>query len=87
MIRYEDGKQISDGSYRNEHFKPFLSRLGFDHTPHDARHTVRTKLDEKKANKKCTDMILGHKTKDVGLRVYTHKTIQDLKDTIELIDY
>ena len=47
----------------------------------------RSKLDEKKANKKCTDMILGHKTKDVGLRVYTHKTIQDLKDTIELIDY
>lgn len=87
LIRYEDGKQISDGSYRNEHFKPFLSRLGFDHTPHDARHTVRTKLDEKKANKKCVDMILGHKTKDVGLRVYTHKTIQDLKDTIELIDY
>jgi len=87
LIRYKDGKQISDGTYRNEHFKPFLSQLGFTHVPHDARHTLRTRLDDKKANKKCVDMILGHKTKDVGLRVYTHKTIEDLKETIELIDY
>jgi len=29
---------------------------------------------------------MGHKSKDVGERVYTHKTIQELKDTIALLD-
>ena len=30
-------------------------------------------------------MILGHKSKDVGERVYTHKTVAELKAAIELI--
>jgi len=28
---------------------------------------------------------MGHKSKEVGERVYTHKTIQELKDTINLL--
>ncbi len=30
--------------------------------------------------------MMGHKSKEVGERVYTHKTIQELKDAMELID-
>ena len=32
-------------------------------------------------------MILGHKSKDVGERVYTHKTVDELKAAIELISH
>jgi hypothetical protein len=36
-------------------------------------------------NKVCIDLMMGHKSKEVGERVYTHKTVQELKDAIELI--
>ena len=29
--------------------------------------------------------MMGHKSKDVGERVYTHKTLEELKTAIELI--
>jgi integrase len=55
------------------------------HTPHDARHTLRSKLDSAGANKVCIDLIMGHKNKDVGERVYTHKTLQELRDALALV--
>lgn len=67
----------------------FLTKWGeqFNHNTHDCRHTFRTELDKKEANKVCIDLIMGHKTSDVGERVYTHKTVQDLINTIDLLDY
>lgn len=67
--------------------KDALHVLGFDHTSHDCRHTFRTKLDAANANKKCIDMLMGHKSKDVGERVYTHKTIEDLKAAVNLLKF
>ena len=54
-------------------------------TPHEARHTFETNLDNAKGNRKCIDMLMGHKSKDVGNRVYNHKTIEQLRDTISLL--
>jgi len=62
-----------------------MERTGMNHTPHECRHTFRSRLDSAGANKRCIDLIMGHKSKDVGERVYTHKTIQELKATVELI--
>lgn len=59
----------------------------FKHDTHDCRHTFRSQLDKLGANKVCIDLIVGHKSSDVGERVYTHKTIKDLIDTIDLLDY
>jgi len=56
-----------------------------EHTPHGCRHIFRSRLDSAGANKKCIDMMMGHKSKDVGERVYTHKTIDELKTAIELV--
>jgi integrase len=64
-----------------------MKRIGAEHTPHECRHTLRSRLDSAGANKRCIDLIMGHKSKDVGERVYTHKTIQELKDAIELVTY
>lgn len=55
------------------------------HTFHECRHTFRTMLDYANANKKCIDLLMGHKSSDVGVRVYTHKTLQDLRDTVNLL--
>lgn len=54
-------------------------------TPHECRHTFRSLLDDAGANKKCIDMMMGHKSKDVGERRYTHKSIEKLREAIELI--
>lgn len=54
-------------------------------TPHEARHTFETFLDNAGGNRKCIDMLMGHKSKDVGNRVYNHKTVEQLRDTILLL--
>ena len=79
-----------DGCVKTSFAKAWTKRmkaLGLNHTTHECRHTVRTKLDRADGNKVCIDLIMGHKTSDVGIRVYTHKTVEDLKNTISLLSY
>lgn len=67
--------------------KNALAALGFDHTSHDCRHTFRSKLDSAGANKVAIDLLMGHKSSDVGERVYTHKTIEELRAAINLLRF
>lgn len=62
------------------------NKLGMHHTPHECRHTFRTLLDAKGANKVCIDLLMGHKSSSVGERVYTHKTLKELTDTVNSLD-
>lgn len=64
-----------------------MKGIGLNHTTHECRHTFRTKLDSAGANKVAIDRIMGHKSQDVGERVYTHKTLDELKQAIELLSY
>lgn len=84
LITDEKGRPFTASTYRAQ-FNAVMDSLGLDHCPHECRHTLRSRLDSAGANKKCIDMILGHKSKDVGERVYTHKTIEELKAALELI--
>lgn len=74
------------GKTLRNHFRKALEGLGIDHVPHECRHTLRTRLDDAGANKKCIDMILGHASKGTGERVYTHKTIEQLHEAMAMID-
>ena len=85
LITDENGQPMTEAHYREEVFKPTLKKYGITHSPHEARHTFRTRLDSAGANKKCIDLMMGHKSKDVGERVYTHKTIEELKEAIEFL--
>lgn len=79
-----------DGAREREFRKMFndiMRDLNMTHIPHECRHTFRSKLDSAEANKVCIDLIMGHKTGDVGERVYTHKTINELKTAIEKLSY
>lgn len=80
-----NGKKMTGTTYRQK-FAYICGHLGItDKTPHETRHTLESLLDSAGANKKCIDLIMGHKSKDTGNRVYNHKTIQELKDAIELV--
>ena len=80
----EDPDRSAARSY-NLAWQKAMSDYGFDHLTHDCRHTFRSKLDGE--NKVCVDLIMGHKSKDIGERVYTHKTVEELKQTIEKLVY
>lgn len=55
------------------------------HLPHDGRHTCATLMDDVDIPLKIRQQILGHKSKDITNRVYTHKTIQQLVAAINRI--
>lgn len=83
LFNYQ-GKKFSQAKYY-ECWKEVMEKIGADKTPHEARHTFETNLDNAKGNRKCIDLLMGHKSKDVGNRVYNHKTIDQLRDTVNLL--
>ena len=78
------GKKCSESQYR-VFWAGFMSEWGMEHTPHETRHTFRTRLGSAGADQKCCDLLMGHTSKDTGNRTYNHKTIEELKTAIELI--
>lgn len=83
LISY-NGKPCSQTQYR-VFWADIMKALKMDHTPHECRHTFETRLDGAGANRKCVDMLMGHASKDVGNRVYNHKSLDELKATVALI--
>ena len=81
----EGSATLLSATYRVRWHK-ILDLLNIKKTPHEARHTFASKLDSAGANKKCIDLLMGHTSKDVGYKVYTHKSLDELRDTIELLD-
>ena len=67
------------------HKSPIIKALPTEHLPGDGRHTCASLLDNAKVDLKTTQLILGHRSANITHRVYTHKTIQQLVDAINLI--
>ena len=84
LFEYE-GKKVSESKYR-EILADLMGKLQMEHTPHECRHTFRTRLDRAGANQKCCDLLMGHVSKDTGNRVYNHKTLDELKAAVELVE-
>ena len=78
------GKKMT-ASYYREKWMFMMSHLKMEKTIHETRHTFESLLDSAGANRRCIDLMMGHKSKDTGNRVYNHKTLQELKDNIELV--
>lgn len=78
-------------SLRNEvltnHFREALTAAGITtyHTIHDCRHTFTSLLDTAGANTICIDRLVGHASKSLTARTYTHKDIDELRAAVELI--
>ena len=85
MYKYVYGmNKYTDSEYYKIWYES-MKRLNFSHTPHECRHTFRSLLDSAGANKVCIDLMMGHKSKEVGERIYTHKTIEELKEALRLV--
>lgn len=61
--------------------------LGVWHIPHECRHTFITELNRLRCDPICIDKIVGHSSGHVGIDIYTHKTVDELRDCIESITY
>lgn len=83
LFEYNE-KKLNQTQYR-KFWAEIMDMLKMEHTPHECRHTFRSRLDSAGANKVCIDRLMGHKSKETGERVYTHKNIEELKLNIELI--
>lgn len=60
---------------------------GQKRTPHDFRHTFSWLADKYKMDDICKRMIIGHSLgSDVDKKVYTHRTLDELKNEILKID-
>lgn len=68
----------------HKHFKDIMKQLNCKHTIHDTRHTFASLLDAV-ASPNALRSLLGHKQGDITTRVYTHKTIRELRKAIELL--
>lgn len=81
-----NGRPISASTYIKL-FKSTLASVGIHtyHTPHDCRHTFISLLDSAGANQVCIDRLVGHASKSITTRTYTHKTIAELREAIEMI--
>lgn len=79
-----DGKKLSADAYYSI-WGGIMKSIGAHHTPHEARHTFETNLDNAGGNRRCIDLLMGHRSKDIGNRVYNHKTLDQLRETINLL--
>lgn len=68
-----------------ERWDKMINKIGLSYLPYDCRHSCATRLDNVKANKICIKLILGHKIQDITDGVYTHKNINQLVETINLL--
>lgn len=74
---------ISYTTFR-KHFQDIMKQLNCKHTIHDTRHTFASLLDAV-APPNALRSLLGHKQGDITTRIYTHKTIRELRKSIELL--
>lgn len=59
--------------------------IGTDHTPHDCRHTFSYLCEKYRVPENDRKRLLGHAFKDVTNSVYGHRTLEQLRESIEMI--
>ena len=88
LFTLSNGKRLYYTKYRLM-YNQFMKSLNIkeEHTTHETRYTFRSELDRLGADDRCMDLIMGHQSGNTGNRVYNQKTIEELKSTVEMIDY
>jgi len=69
-------------------YKDYLSELKAafpEHTPHDTRHTFTSLMTEAEVDPRLLKKILGHKPKDITEEVYTHISMEKLREAVNKI--
>ena len=66
-------------------FKKVMNRLKMNHHPHETRHTFITKAKSCNVDEYILKLIVGHAIEDITEKVYTHRTIEQLRTEMEKI--
>lgn len=68
-------------------FNKIMKNLNMDHILHETRHTFRTLLHNENVDSIIIDLLMGHVgSGSTGDKIYTHKTIEQLKEAVEKIN-
>ncbi len=78
----EKDEKMSYDRYRRR-WEKVMTHFGMKHTMHDTRHTFITNAKNCGMNEYMLKLIVGHAIKDVTEKVYTHRTIEQLKNEME----
>lgn len=84
LISYNGGP-MDYWQFRRKWFRSLMTRLGFNHTAHECRHTAITAMREAGMDKYLVKMIVGHGAGDVTDR-YTHTKPAQLVAEIEKLN-
>ena len=86
LLHTPDQKHFDYRNYYDSYFTPLMEQLGFDHKPHDTRHTCISKLTEAHVDQTMIKKIVGHSgAMTLTERVYTHLDIETLVEAINRI--
>lgn len=83
-VNGQQGTYMTYDKYRKR-FQKVMDRLKMTHRPHETRHTFITKAKSCNVDEHILKLIVGHSEKDITEKVYTHRTIDQLKAEIEKI--
>jgi len=86
LLHTPDQKHFDYRNYYDSYFTPLMEQIGFDHKPHDTRHTCISMLSEAHVDQTTIKKIVGHSgAMTLTERVYTHLDIETLVDAINRI--
>lgn len=82
-----NGTQIQYKNFMGRDLKKLNELLGVRHTPHDTRHSFITRARECGCDNLVIQRIVGHAPETITEQVYTHLTIEELIEQINLVKY
>ena len=86
LIHTPDHKHFEYRNYYDSYWTPLMESLGFEHKPHDTRHTCISMLAEAHVDQTMIKKIVGHSgAMTLTERVYTHLDIEALVEAINKI--
>lgn len=86
LIPNKKNMRTTYSTFRRRQWNVYMEKLGMDYTPHVARHTFISRMDQLGINPVTIRRIVGHANKNIT-EVYTHKTIDDLIEAIDKLKY
>jgi len=87
LFNDENGQQgtfLTYDKYRRR-FEKIMKKLHLSHRPHDTRHTFVTRGKKAGMDEYILKLIVGHEIEDITEKVYTHRTLEELRREIEKI--
>lgn len=86
LIHTPDHKHFEYRNYYDSYWTPLMESLGFEHKPHDTRHTCISMLAEAHVEQTMIKKIVGHSgAMTLTERVYTHLDTEALVEAINKI--